>query len=347
MRIVLHRRPSGNTPVNPNSADRYPAVRFPLADWIDDHADCRYNLGNSGMKGTIVHPRPTLREIRSASSGQLVDALAERLGVDASRVYLTSGATEANAWVTQFVAQDAPRRPLRARVRFPEYPPLVEGARWAGFHVGESSGAATLALVSLPRNPEGVLWSDDELFEWRQGARATLIDETFREFTEVRSHAGAAAPTVWVTGTFTKFYAADDVRVGYVVAPPEATASFARFHGVVTDQLAPHSIAAALRILREGEPLRARVRRVFERNRQLLARTLPIDRPVSAPVYFDRVPDGTRLTQRCLRASVLVCPGALFGTPAGVRITLTRHTFPKDFAQYFAVRERVLAAARR
>ncbi|MCI4372564.1 MAG: pyridoxal phosphate-dependent aminotransferase [Thermoplasmata archaeon] len=315
-------------------------MRFPLADWIDDHADCRYNLGKSGMIGTIQHPHPTLREIRRASASDLVEQLADGVGVDPRRVFLTVGATEANAWVTLFRSRARRGKVPRVRVHFPEYPPLVDVARWAGFRVSGPTVPAELAVVSLPRNPEGILWSDPELEAWTEGARSVLIDETFRPFAGAPSHARAGRPGVWVTGSFTKFYAADDVRVGYVVTPPEERTPFARFHGLVTDELAPYSVAAALRILREGPSLVARVRRRFEMNRSALARALPLPRTPCAPVHFDRVPDGDRLARRCLRASVLVCPGSLFGTRAGVRISLTRRSFPRDLAAYLRVRSR-------
>jgi histidinol-phosphate/aromatic aminotransferase/cobyric acid decarboxylase-like protein len=322
-------------------------VRFPLADWIDDHTSCRHNLGSSGMRGTIRHPRPTLREVGTASAERLVEGLAKRLRVDPERVFLTPGATEANAWVTLFLARAERGRVPRARVRFPEYPPLVDVASWAGFRVGLSPGSVALAVVSLPRNPEGVLWTDDELFAWGRGARSVLIDETFREFAGTRSHAGASTPRVWVTGSFTKFYAADDVRVGYVVAPPEAATTFARFHGLVADELPPFSVASALRILENHESLARRVRDRVERNRVVMARWLPSADAVQGPVFFDRVPDGDLLADRCLRASVLVCPGSFFGTRAGVRVSLTRRTFRRDFAAYLRVRVRVVGGSGR
>jgi aspartate/methionine/tyrosine aminotransferase len=294
------------------------------------------------MRGSIAHPRPTLREVRAASTEKLVKSLADGLGVDAYRVFLTPGATEANAWVTLFLARSDRGRAPRARVRPPEYPSLVDGATWAGFRVGATRAPATLALVSLPRNPEGVLWSDREFSEWTAGARSLLIDETFREFSSSPSRSRVGAPRLWVTGSFTKFYAADDVRVGYVVAPPEAAETFARFHGVVTDELPPFSVASALRILDERTSLGNRVRRIFERNRAVMARSLPLARAIRAPVFFDRVPDGDRLARECLRSSVLVCPGSFFGERAGVRISLTRRTFPRDFAEYLRVRDRVV-----
>jgi aspartate/methionine/tyrosine aminotransferase len=294
------------------------------------------------MIGSITHPRPTLREIRAASAEELVGELAAGLEVDPARVFLTSGATEANAWVTLYRARLSRGRVPRVRVRFPEYPPLVDVAAWAGYRIERGPpGSVALAVVSRPRNPEGVLWTDSELAEWSDGARSVVIDETFRGFADVPSQAQSGRSGVWVTGSFTKFYAGDDVRVGYAVAPPEEAPAFARFHGLVTDELTPYSVASALKILREGRPLVARIRRLFETNRSALARALPLGRAVKAPVHFDRVPDGDRLARRCLRASVLVCPGSYFGSPDGVRISLTRRTFPQDLAAYLRVRSLV------
>src|SRR5271170_5796244 len=97
-------------PLGPGSVShkvplRCPGVRFPLADWIDEHLSCRHNLGSSGMRGSVAHPRPTWEEIRNASAERLVESLADGLRVDPRRVFLTPGATEANAWVTHFVAR--------------------------------------------------------------------------------------------------------------------------------------------------------------------------------------------------------------------------------------------------
>ncbi|MHB8352324.1 MAG: hypothetical protein ACYDFT_06545, partial [Thermoplasmata archaeon] len=52
--------------------------------------------------------------------------------------------------------------------------------------------------------------------------------------------------------------------------------------------------------------------------------------------------DGDRLTRAALRAGVLVAPGTLFGDRTGVRVCLTRRSFPKDLASYLQVRQRFL-----
>jgi aspartate/methionine/tyrosine aminotransferase len=273
-----------------------------------------------------------------ASAPELVRRLAEELGVDPRRLFLTAGATEANAWVAWFLGRRTNSGTRRVRVHFPEYPPLVDVAKWAGFTVAPPSKSATLAVVSLPRNPEGVLWSDNEFADRTRGVRSVLVDETFRPFAGSRSHARRGEPGLWTTGSFTKFYAGDDVRVGFAVAPPDDAEAFARFHGLVTDELTPFSLAAALRILDAGDGLARPIRRQFEKNRAVLAQAVALDRPLCAPVYFDRVPDGDRLARRCLRRSILVCPGRFFGTPAGVRISLTRRTFARDLGAYLVVR---------
>jgi histidinol-phosphate/aromatic aminotransferase/cobyric acid decarboxylase-like protein len=290
------------------------------------------------MVGSVVHPKPNPREVRAASAERLAEGIAAKLGVDPARVFLTHGATEANAGAILYRARSVSGRAPRLRVRYPEYPPLFEVARWAGYQTVAPPAAADLAVVSLPRNPEGVLWSDAEFSTWSEGARTVLVDETFREFARTPSRARAGRAGLWVTGSFTKFYAADDIRVGFVVPPPEEAASFARFHGLVTDELPPYSVAAAERILSGEAALARRVRRVFESNRIRLTRALPAARGIQAPIYFDRVSDGDRLARRCLAASVLVCPGSFFGVNSGVRLSLTRRTFPRDLAAYLRVR---------
>ncbi|MGP8072397.1 MAG: pyridoxal phosphate-dependent aminotransferase [Thermoplasmata archaeon] len=319
-------------------------MHFPLSDWIDSHEDCRYQLGKSGMFGVVEPPRPSARQIRSRTEDEWTDELrqklADHLRVDPARLFLTHGASEANSWVMFFAAREGRSGSRRCRVQLPEYPPLLEVARRAGFRPHPSPGRVPLALVSLPRNPEGIGWTSQDIFEWAEGARTLLVDETFREFSGRPSRAEAGDRGVWTTGSFTKFYGADSIRVGFAIAPPEAAEEFGRFHGVVADGLPPASAAAAVQILQHWGAISRRVRTLFDRNRTALRQALPGVPSLDAPVYFDRDPagDGDRLANRCLRASVLVCPGSLFGAPEGVRIGLTRPSFPTDLEAYLEVR---------
>ncbi len=315
-------------------------MKFPLADWIDSHAGVRHHLGSSGMYGSIRSPVPSGREIRAADAEDLRRRLGDLLDVAPERVFLTHGGTEANSTVMFFLR--ARRGAGRAcRIAYPEYPPLFDGARAAGFVVRDSPAPATLAVVSQPRNPEGNLWSRSRLRRWAEGARYLLVDETFREFSGTRSLSAGSDPRVWTTGSFTKFFAGDDFRVGFAVAPEAEAEAFGRFHGLVTDEVAPFSIASASGCLRAISEVRRAVAEVLTPNRAMWEACFPGSPAPVAPVGFDRhaIPDGDNLAGRCLAASVLVCPGRLFGDPSGVRLTLTRRTFPRDLAAYLAVRD--------
>jgi histidinol-phosphate/aromatic aminotransferase/cobyric acid decarboxylase-like protein len=316
-------------------------VKFPLADWIDAHSDCRYNLGKSGMVGSIRHPVPSAADVRSADPEEVRREFAESLRVDPRRIFLTHGASEGNSAVLWYLAHRYRGRPLRCRVRFPEYPPLFEVARWAGFELTRGREPSTIAVVSQPRNPEGDAWERPRLEQWADGTRGLLVDETFREFARRPSLARNGSRGVWVTGTLTKFFAADDVRVGFVVAPEEERPTYEQFHGVMFDEVAPASLASALVTLRARGRIRREVEDVMRRNRAAFRESFRTLTPPAGPVFFDRevVPDGDAFAKRCLGASVLVCPGSYFGDPSGVRLCLTRRSFPRDLAAYLRVRE--------
>jgi 4-aminobutyrate aminotransferase len=293
------------------------------------------------MFGSIRHPLPTEREVRAADSEELRRSLADLVGVDPSRVFLTHGATEANGSALLYLrTRAAPSTPI-GRIAFPEYPPLFDGIREAGFALTEDPGPVRVAVLSQPRNPEGDLWGRDRLEEFGAGAEHLLVDETFREFSGSPSLTALSHLRVWASGSFTKFFAGDDLRVGFLVTPETESEAYARFHGLVFDQVPDYSVAAALACLRALERIRRDVGRVLRPNRAAWRRAFPGERVPVAPVGFDRhnVADGDSLAQRCLTASVLVCPGGLFGDPRGVRLCLTRRTFPQDLAFYLAVRD--------
>jgi hypothetical protein len=316
-------------------------MRFPLADWIDAHAECRYQFGASGMAG-VVRPRsPSAREVRDARERDLRRRLAAATGVAPDRLFLAPGATEANAWVTWYIARSARGRVPLCRARLPEYPPLIDGPLVAGYRRARSTqGRVDLAVVSQPRNPVGDLWSRDRLESFAEGARATLVDETFREFTPAASTLRWEIPGAWASGSFTKAYGGDAIRVGFVVAPEREAAGFARFHGLVADEMPVHSVASALATLDDRERILARVRRIVQRNQRLWTRSVPGGPTLAGPVAFDAPvsPSGEALARRCLRRSVLVCPGRFFGDPTGVRVGLTRPSFPSDLPHYLGVR---------
>ena len=322
---------------------------FPLGDYIDRHAGVPHHLAESGMNGSLSLPRPTAREVRTASEAELRRRLAHGLGVGDDRLFLTHGASEANALAIAYLARQGPGPVGACRIAFPEYPPLFDTARWWGYRLVGPGRPAQLALLSRPNNPTGWLAPREDLGARLDGAGALVVDETFREFTREPSVQRWGWPRLWSTGSFTKVYGADVLRVGFLAVPEREAASFARFHGLVTDRVPLHSVATALTILEERERLLAIVRRLVDRHRALWHRATPGDRGGGGSTVFDTSigPDGRAFGRRCLRAGVLVCPGSFFGEPAGVRVCLTRRSFPSDLAAYLAVRARAVSTAPR
>jgi histidinol-phosphate/aromatic aminotransferase/cobyric acid decarboxylase-like protein len=322
-------------------------VRFPLRDWIDAHPGCRHDLASSGMRGAIPAPAWPARRPPRDIADRLHEELAGLLGVAPARLFLARGATEANAWVLGHLARAARGRSRRLRVRYPEYPPLFDAGRLLGFTVASDARPAAVAVVSQPRNPEGDLWSRAQLDAWADGARAVLVDETFREFLGTPSFARAGKRGLWATGSFTKFFGADDVRVGFAIAPPEEVRPFERYVGLLSDELAPASAAVALGLLRDLPRWRREVAAVVGPNLAAFARRFPSHPRPRVPLVFDRLGrgDGLALARRCLARSVLVCPGAFFGERRGVRLCLTRPDAEASLRAYARVRSRVAAPA--
>ncbi len=316
---------------------------FPLKAWIDGHAAVRHNLALSGMGPPLPAVRRALERPRPANASALRRELSRVVGVEPARLFLTHGASEANAIVLQFLAQELrARRIHRPRVRLPvpEYPPLRSAAEYAGFAPVPPNRAAAVTVLSDPNNPTGCHVPDDDVETWAGSGHAVVVDETFREFTDAPSRSRGGRPGLWTSGSFTKVYGGDSIRVGYAVAPPEAAERFDAFHDIVVNGLADASVAAARSILAARPAILAEARGLFRHNLSVLAESVP-GLSIQAPLWFDRRSGelgGDRLARRLLRQNVLVCPGSLFGDPSGVRVCLTRRSFPSDLAAYESAR---------
>jgi aspartate/methionine/tyrosine aminotransferase len=334
-------------------ARRVVRPRFPLGDWIVLHRDVRHQLSQSGMVGALRSVGPALRAARPTTEEELRRLLARRLRIAPERLFLTHGATEANALAMLAVAaavRSGGRSVPRARVAPPEYPPLRDAAAIAGFHLVAPGRPAELLLLSEPNNPTGLLRGAEGIARERGRTPHLIVDETFREFTSAPSIAVGAPAGTWTTGTLTKAYGADGVRVGWAVAPEEEADRFARLHAQLADGVAATSLAQAAALLARGSGVLRESRALFRRNRARLRRSLPEVPALAAPVWFDRgrgrLPD-REVASAALRRGVLVAPGSFFGDPRGVRLCLTRREFPQDLDAYLAVRSRFLKRGRR
>jgi histidinol-phosphate/aromatic aminotransferase/cobyric acid decarboxylase-like protein len=322
---------------------------FPLGQWVDDHSGVRHNLARSGMAGSL---RTVPRLIRNASVGEpqeLREDLARLHKVTPEEVFLTHGAHEANYLALAFLAGRARRRArtLRVRVDPPEYPQLVDATRAAGGRVVPRSQRADAWILSNPNNPTGRWLLPGEIRTNRPAPPVTIVDETFRGFTEVSSLATLGDERPWTTGTFTKVYGADEIRVGWSIPPKAETTGYAKFHPAAADKVALRSLGAARAILASRKEVLREVRGIFRENVQALNRAIPGSGVPHAPVWFDQGTQGLpgNLVQAAaLRRSILVCSGEFFGDPSGVRLCLTQHSFPEDLARYLEIRDRFTAS---
>jgi histidinol-phosphate/aromatic aminotransferase/cobyric acid decarboxylase-like protein len=324
-------------------------VSFPLADWILSHSGVPHNLSLSGMTGELTTVRRLLNDPRPGPSDpeDLRRALAQVHRVSRDRIVLTHGATESNA----LVATSWMRRRRAASgallVRRPEYPPLGDGARALGFHPQRHPRGARGGVLSNPWNPEGRLWSSEDVLAWGGSLRNVLIDEIFREFTPGPGAASWHGGRVrfWVSSSFTKIYGADEIRLGYVIAPEEEAKNLEDLSALLLDPPARASVTAGLRLLRNRDRILQESRELFRRNLRILRDLVPGVPELAAPVWFDRgrgrLPS-RRLSQAALKGGVLVGPGELFGDGRGVRICLTRRSFERDLRAYLKVRRRFL-----
>lgn len=325
---------------------------FPLGDWIDDHSGVRHNLGVSGMVGELRSVRRALRHPLPADAEALRGELARVHGVDPHRVFLTHGATEGNALAQSYLALMVRRKEGRAprhRMPSPEYPPIRDVAELVGFRAAEGSRPPDVVILSNPNNPTGLLRAPDELAALVDGARRVLVDEVFREFSGRPSLTRRTdLPGLWVVGSFTKAYGADQQRLGFVIPSEEDVPGFERHHGLLLDRIPPPSVSAGRALLAARRAILAEARTILRENLRALRRRVPEVPRLDAPLWFDRGRsgiDGDRLADSAVRDDVLVCPGSYFGDPSGVRVCLTRRTFPRDLAAYLAVRARFLHPA--
>jgi histidinol-phosphate/aromatic aminotransferase/cobyric acid decarboxylase-like protein len=321
--------------------------RFPLHNWLVHPPRCRHDLGHSGMQGELRSAPKYLRAAPPASESELARTIARHHGVGADRVFLTHGATEGNALALLALAsRRPPGEPLRVRLVRPEYPPLLDAVRLLGLREVSARSPADVALLSEPNNPTGLAAGARGVAALSDGAPRVIVDETFREFTEAPPLTRSRLRGLWVTGTFTKVYGGDDVRVGYLIVPDEDIALVAEVQGILFDEVAPASIAMARNLLRHRREVLAEARDLFRRNLAALRARVPDAPPLVAPTWLDRLPEGRsgeELARAAHRAGVLVAPGSYFGAPEAVRVTLTRRSFPKALDAYLAVRRRFLA----
>ena len=237
-----------------------PTVWAPYMHWAKTHACVRYDLTGSNLLPCTLDDLPGAGEALQLHGrndngyAPLVEAIADRYGVDAERVCTATGASGAN-----FLTLAALARPGdEVLIERPTYDPLLGAARLHGLAVrrfdrmfddGFQPDPERIAAAASPRtrlivlanlhNPSGVLVEPDRLraigeIADRLGARV-LVDEVYLETVYDRPQAPVAttSDTFISTNSLTKSFGLAGLRCGWVIAEPGVAEAIRRTRDVV------------------------------------------------------------------------------------------------------------------
>lgn len=331
-------------------------------EWAKTRSQSRFNLATSGVLDLPLAELPVRLEDLELTGPSyygwppLQERLAERLGVDPSRVVAANGTSMANylALATLLDPGD------EVLVEHPTYDLLVAAARHVGAEVTRFARRAEdgfrldplaveraltprtrLVVVSNLHNPSSAYADEDTLRDVGQRARRVgarvLVDEVYREaiFDEPPPSAAHLGPEFVVTSSLTKAYGLGGLRCGWLVADAETARRAWRLNDLFGN-IPPHAAERLGEIaLRNLPAIAARARNLLAVNRPLLFRfldarphLLPV-RPLHGTVVFPRLPPGrveelVRVFRE--RHEGTVVPGHFFGLPDHFRIGIGGRT---------------------
>ena len=272
----------------------------------------------------------------------LRNQLAERHGVDPSRLILGNGAAELLTSATRALL--APGQQLLTRwPSYPLYPIMARRAHGQAVRIEggvdgllEAARAPEVRVIALasPEDPTGELLARSELERLLEGLPegvAVLLDEALVEFADAQPAASslellARHPRLLVFRTFSKVWGLAGLRIGYVIGGPGS--------GELLAELDPDlgvsevSQAGALEALRScSELIDQRIQAICEERPRLTGELRARGFEVAdsqANFLWAAHPElaGSELAARMAQAGVLVAAGDALGEPRHVRIAI-------------------------
>lgn len=316
-------------------------------------------LGMSGMARKAIEAALTGAE-RYPDQFDLVAALAERHGVDASQIVLGNGSNDVLDMVARvFLAPG--RSAVFSQYAFAVYPLATMSAGAACLAApardyGHDPAAMRAMIrddthvlwIANPNNPTGNFIPNDVLKRFIGSIPAhiaVVLDEAYTEYLPPEARADTTAwikefPNLIVTRTFSKIYGLAGLRIGYGVAASEVADLMNRMrHPFNVNSLA---LAGALAALDD----RDFVARSYELNRHGMVQLIcgidmfGIEHIRSKGNFVTlKVPNAAVINQRLLKQGVIVRPLAGYGLPNHLRVTIGLES---ENARFLAAFEKAL-----
>jgi len=278
---------------------------------------------------------------------QLHEELAERHGVESSRVILGNGAAELLISATRALIEPG-QRLLCAWPSYPLFPIMARRAHGQAVRVNggadallaaarqRSAGEPDVRVVALasPNDPTGELLSTAELARLLDGLPddvAVLLDEALVEFADAQPVDSSLSllaehSRLLVFRSFSKAWGLAGLRVGYAVGGPGSEELLAELQPDLG--VSEVSQAGALEALRSCSELIARRVAIVSQERSRLTSALRergfdvADSQANFVWAAHPAVEGGELSARLARSGVLVAGGAALGEPDRVRIAL-------------------------
>ena len=193
-----------------DDAFRYDHISINFSTNISQHAN------HSLLKAHLTGCFDLISNYPEPEAWTLERALARRLGLDEACVLVTSGATEAIYLIAQAYAH------LPYDIDQPTFSEYEDACRMFGLHEGKGG----LGWICNPRNPDGHVYTEDELTRLTADHELLVIDQAYERYTR---KAVCHVPTAVTLHSLTKDYAVPGLRIGYVTAPAPVVERLRRY----------------------------------------------------------------------------------------------------------------------
>lgn len=324
--------------------------------WSKQKHDVPYNLARSGVPAPppdrLASDPAALLEDGSHEDGwpPLLDALAERYGMDSQQIVPAHGTSMANHLALAAVLEEGDHvlvekpvydplallpRYLHAEVSHFERPP-ENGFQPDPAQIAERAGDRTrLIVLSDLHNPSGARLDTarlEEIIELCEERGITLlVDEVYLEFLYPEGARTAAAKSnrVITTRSLTKAYGLDRFRLGWIIAPIELAGRIRHLRDLYAITTAFPSERLALEVLRNAGTFLGEANALLEENRRIVEQfiegrpELAWTAPPGGSVGFVHLTKGSvdRLVAESERRyETIVAPGRFFGREEWFRL---------------------------